>query len=322
MNDQQQQSETLKQLGQEREQLLHELNSEKHLSIELHDQLSEKLLQVEKNHAQVKESAQITLNDLLIKEQELKASNKENQLLDEKMRALMKDLALAEEHSKHIHEKLSLKEQELETTKKKNETLERQVLDEENNYLEELAFWEQEAERLDKQNHDQQNLIKQLEAEKLQLEHQKEESVMNLSGNRKKPAKLLDMLLKNVEVNQGGFSYASPEHHSRDFVTKVHKSLKQIKEPACSGLIEELRGTEFEPKLRGCLKVVQNHGGVVHARKGWGVIAYDNGDAGYAAYMHLTVKEAADAVLAAKAIQQHCSIFKKYVIKLPSKLDS
>lgn len=79
-------------------------------------------------------------------------------------------------------------------------------------------------------------------------------------------------------------------------------------------LITDLRGTKFNSKTPNTLRIVYNYAVSPDiTRSGYGLVAVEK-EHGYAAYLHLTARNPSEAMLAAKAIQTYCSIFKGYRI--------
>lgn len=79
-------------------------------------------------------------------------------------------------------------------------------------------------------------------------------------------------------------------------------------------MITDLRGTKFNSKTPNTLRIVHNYAVSPDiTRSGFGLVSVEK-DHGYAAYIHLTARNPSEAILAAKVIQNYCSVFKGYRI--------
>lgn len=151
-----------------------------------------------------------------------------------------------------------------------------------------------------------------------ELQTQKEKLEINLDqivGNDISSRKIFNILVKNPEMPKSmTYEYSEPEHHSKAYLKSIHNAFNSQKNYKIGGLITDLRGTKFNSKTPNTLRIVKDYAVSPDiTRAGFGLVAVEK-DHGYAAYIHLTASSSAEAMLAAKAIQTYCSVFKNYKI--------
>lgn len=169
---------------------------------------------------------------------------------------------------------------------------------------------------------------KDLEVERLklvitELQTQKDNAqyeLDTLSGVDAAPRKIYNILVSNPDLPKSQnyelieYEYSESRHHSKAYVKSIDDSFKRQKNNKIGNLITDLRGTKFNSKTPNTLKIVENYAiNSDIARSGFGLVAIEKTN-GYGAYMHLTARNSSEAMLAAKAIQTYCSVFKGYRI--------
>lgn len=184
-----------------------------------------------------------------------------------------------------------------------------------NEYLEHISSIEiQFKEQLELKNQEVESLssgLMYLQAEKEGLQYELDK----ISGGDTASRKTYNILVSNPEIPKSdNYEYSEPEHHSKTYLKSIQNSFKNQKNYKIGNLITDLRGTKFNSKTPNTLRIVHNYAiSPDITRSGFGLVAVEKNH-GYAAYIHLTARNSSEAMLAAKAIQTYCSIFKGYRI--------
>lgn len=160
--------------------------------------------------------------------------------------------------------------------------------------------------------------VEVLKSEKLDLQSHEADlqyELDKLSGTDTSSRKIYNILVSNPDLPKSkSYEYSEPEHHSKAYLKSIQNSFNNQKNNKIGNLITDLRGTKFNSKTPNTLRIVYNYAVSPDiTRSGYGLVAVEK-DHGYAAYLHLTARDSSEAMLAAKAIQTYCSIFKGYRI--------
>lgn len=184
-----------------------------------------------------------------------------------------------------------------------------------NEYLEHILSIEMQfKEQIESKNHEVELLksgLMHLQTDKENLQHELDK----LSGGDTASRKIYNVLTNNPDMpKSSNYEYSEPEHHSKAYVKSIQNSFKNQKNYKIGNLITDLRGTKFNSKTPNTLRIVHNYAVSPDiTRSGFGLVSVEK-DHGYAAYIHLTARNPSEAILAAKAIQNYCSVFKGYRI--------
>lgn len=315
-------------LQQDKNTLISKINS-----IELQNQknsldkenLRKSLMEQKKILADLDAKNQALKNDISVQISEKNISLKEYEAAKTELASLENLYIASKEKENELSEKLnSLNDQmdnlnnqftSSETDKNLmiNHVVEKEI--ELNEYLEHISFIEIKfKEQIESKNHEVELLksgLMHLQTDKENLQHELDK----LSGGDTASRKIYNVLINNPDMpKSSNYEYSEPEHHSKAYVKSIQNSFKNQKNYKIGNLITDLRGTKFNSKTPNTLRIVHNYAVSPDiTRSGFGLVSVEK-DHGYAAYIHLTARNPSEAILAAKAIQNYCSVFKGYRI--------
>ncbi|AMO40698.1 hypothetical protein A0J50_08595 [Acinetobacter sp. DUT-2] len=288
---------------EEKERLQKSLEHQRNI-LENLDKQNKDLEQNISNNSSFMEEFNLAKNELAALESLYAASKNTERDLSKKLDGLNQEMS-------NLNNKLVTSESQKDAMMSKADNKESELKD----YLEYVSDIENQFKlKLETKNQE----VEVLKSEKLDLESHKADlqyELDKLSGTDTSSRKIYNILISNPDLPKSkSYEYSEPEHHSKAYLKSIQNSFNSQKNNKIGNLITDLRGTKFNSKTPNTLRIVYNYAVSPDiTRSGYGLVAVEK-EHGYAAYLHLTARNPSEAMLAAKAIQTYCSIFKGYRI--------